>query len=180
MHLKSVAIALLLCSFLLAGAIYGLKLREDTYIHLLTEENGDSCFVNGVCLYEDRNWWWYILGWSASAFLLGIALFLYFFDRSQHLILTHQEKVAASLTEAKKVSESDEKFKAFLSGFSDDEQKVLSAIHDQDGILQSTLRYRTGMSKSTLSIMLKQFEEKGLISRKESGKTNKVFLRKVY
>ena len=38
----------------------------------------------------------------------------------------------------------------------------------------------TGMAETALSLMLKDLEEKDIISRKESGKTNQVFLRKKY
>ena len=43
--------------------------------------------------------------------------------------------------------------------------------------MQSTLRIRTDMSKTKLSLVLKDMEEKNLIKKVEDGKKNKVFLR---
>ncbi|MBS3176977.1 MarR family transcriptional regulator [Candidatus Woesearchaeota archaeon] len=180
MQPKTLAFTLILASIVLAGTFYGFKLQEDKYIEATIASNQGSCFVDGICLYESRSWVWYIIGWSVSAFLLGWGIYLYFFDKSQTEFKEYQQKVSASLAEAKKTVEETDKWKAFLSGFTEDEQKVLVAIKEQDGIQQSTLRYRTGLSKATLSLMLKNFEEKGLISREEAGKTNKVFWKKVY
>jgi len=47
----------------------------------------------------------------------------------------------------------------------------------QEGIKQSTLRYKTGMSKTFLSLLLKHLEEKDIIYRKEDGKTKRLYLK---
>jgi uncharacterized membrane protein len=57
------------------------------------------------------------------------------------------------------------------------EQKVIEAIREQNGITQNTLRLRTNMSKSKLSIVLKELERRELIKRVGKGKTLSVFLR---
>ncbi len=180
MQLKHLGLVLIIISVLLAGLIYVFKVQEDKYLAQVMSSHGGSCFVDGVCIYETRSIIWYMLGWVVSAFLFTLGVYLYFFDKTQQQLMEYQKTVAESLKEAQKKVSHEDKFKAFLGGFSEEEQKVLSAIKEQDGIQQSTLRYRTGMSKSTLSLMLKNFEEKGLITRKEEGKTNKIFWKKVY
>ncbi|MBS3128107.1 MarR family transcriptional regulator [Candidatus Woesearchaeota archaeon] len=180
MQPKNLAVSLFLISILLAASFYALKLQEDAYLQTAVDSNQGSCFIDGICLYESRSWLWYILGWSLSAFLFAWSIYSYFFDKTQKQFAEYQQKVSASLQEAHKTIKEKDEFKAFLSGFSDDEQKVLTAIKEQDGIQQSTLRYRTGLSKATLSLMLKDFEEKGLIHREEAGKTNKVYWKKRY
>jgi uncharacterized membrane protein len=116
----------------------------------------------------------YVFGGALAFGLVLLGIYLMVFDRTQKVLFEQHERVSSALLEAKK----DERFHAFLSGFNADEQKVLGAVREQDGILQSTLRYRTGMSKAGLSLLLKSLEEREIISRKESGRTNKVYLRK--
>ncbi|MBI4918378.1 MarR family transcriptional regulator [archaeon] len=180
MKTKYLSITLFILSVLIATSFYGLKLKEDEHLKELMTLSQGKCVINGVCLHQERAWGWYVAGWTISAILFLVSLYLYFSEKAQEQLMQYQKSVAESLKEAQKKTTQEDKLKAFLGGFSEDERKVLTSIKEQDGILQSTLRYRTGISKSTLSLMLKNFEEKGLISRKEEGKTNKVFWKKVY
>jgi DNA-binding MarR family transcriptional regulator len=179
MNQRQIGIILIIVGIILAGIIYSIKAREDTYINSLIDERGSCFLADGTCLHN-RDMLAYTIGWifSASIFLLGI--YLLFFDRTQQKLSEQNLMISDALLETKRLEKEKSGFSAFLSGFSDDEQAVLKAIKEQDGILQSTLRYRTGMSKSTLSLMLNSFEGRGLITKKEAGKTNKVFLRKKF
>ena len=52
----------------------------------------------------------------------------------------------------------------------------MSAVKEQDGITQTTLRFRTDLSKAKISQILTDFEKKNLIKREEKGKTYAVYL----
>ena len=174
MNQKQIGVIIVIFSIILASLVLVFKIREDTAIEKMITELGGSCYLSdGTCLHKDRDLLPYIIGWAIAASLLVFGMYLSMFDKTQEVLAAHQVKVTSALKEAKKKDE----FTAFLSGFSQDEQKILKAIREQDGIKQSTLRYRTGMSKTTLSLMLKSLEERKIISRNKAGKTNEVFLR---
>jgi uncharacterized membrane protein len=176
MNQKQIGIIAIVLGFIIAGAFYMIKLQQDQIALDFTHLNNGSCVTpEGVCLHERSNLI-FIVGLIFGIFLLALGFYLLYFDKTQQTLAHHQREVSSALKEAKH----SEKFEAFLAGFTDEEKKALKAIKEQDGIQQSTLRYRTGISKASLSLMLKRFEEKGIITRKEEGKTNKVFLRKVY
>jgi len=63
-----------------------------------------------------------------------------------------------------------------LRPLDDNERRVLTAIKEQNGITQATLRYRANLSKAKISQVLTDFEKKNIISRKAKGKTYQVFL----
>ncbi len=102
--------------------------------------------------------------------MLALGIYLIFFEKSQKAIVSTLEK-------QKQIQTEQEKFDILLKGLTQDEQKVLKAIKEQDGITQQTLRLRTDIHKSKLSILLDGLEKKGLIARKEKGKTKQVFLK---
>src|SRR3989344_8853447 len=175
MNQKQIGIALLAVGILLVVILIASMVKEDYYIKKLTEENNGSCILeDGYCLHEDRSYTLYIYGGIISISLIILGLYLVFFDKTQQTLAAGQQQLASALAESTKKNE----FQAFLAGFTEEEQSILKAVHDQDGIQQSTLRYKTGLSKTTLSLMLKSLEQRTIISRTVDGKTNKVFLRK--
>ena len=58
--------------------------------------------------------------------------------------------------------------------------QFLKAVKDQEGITQSTLKFRTDLSKSKVSQILTDFEKKHLIKREIQGKTYSVYLAKKF
>lgn len=182
MNKKYIGLTIIIIGIILIVLNQTAKATQDELINVIIESQDGSCYINDgqTCLHGDRDYTQYIVGWVVSVALIILGLYLIFFDKTQELLLKQNLEVSNALKEAKQHSEKKEKFEAFLAGFNEDEQKTLKAIHDQDGIQQSTLRYKTGISKSSLSLLLKNLEEREIISRKPEGKTNKVFLRKKF
>lgn len=187
MNQKTLGIFLLIVSIALAGIFYNMKQEGEQQIELLQEKAGEqACFLdNGTCLHDRQNNL-FIIGEGFAVLIFALGLYLLFFDttkETKELVAKQSEQnvqIATALKQSVEEKKKDERFTAFLAGFSEDERKLLAAIHEQDGILQSTLRYRTGLTKTDVSLLLKKFEEKGYVTKKSEGKTNKVFLRKVF
>lgn len=157
------------------------KQKDDFYIDAMIETLNGSCYLgDGTCLHEDRNYTPYIIGYVLSIALIILGAYILFFDKTEKLILKQNLEVSAALREAKKIDKQKGEFDAFLSAFTEEEQKVLKAIKEQEGIQQSTLRLRVGMSKTALSILLKSLEQRGIVTKREDKKTNKIYLRKKY
>ena len=57
-----------------------------------------------------------------------------------------------------------------------DEEKILAFLREGP-VLQSELAEKLGVSKAKVSIILREMEEKGLITRVKEGRTYRVFLR---
>ena len=180
MNQKQIGVLLIVAGLILAGIVFSIKYTEDKYTDMLIKERGGSCFLaDGTCLH-DINTLPYIAGWVFSTTMVLIGIYLMVFDRIQQKLTEQNQMISDALIESRNIEKDKSEFNAFMAGFSEAEQNVLKAIKEQDGIQQSTLRYRTGMSKTALSLMLGSLEEKGIITRKISGKTNQVFLRKKF
>lgn len=144
------------------------------------DENQGSCILeNGTCLHR-QSFSRYLFGGTVSLSTIVLGVYLMFFDRTQEKIYEKQKELSLAIKEAKEQENQKDKFRAFLAGFDDDESKVIEAIHEQEGIQQSTLRYRTGLSKTGLSLILKKLEERGFVSKEAFGKTNKLYLKKAF
>ncbi len=103
------------------------------------------------------------------SFMAALGIYLLFFSTSEEAILKRLEQ-------EKNMKIEQDKFELVLKSMDDNEKKVLKAIKEQDGITQSTLKFRTDLSKAKVSQILTDFEKKNLVRREEKGKTFSVFL----
>tara|TARA_Y100000310_G_scaffold212686_2_gene213566 strand:+ start:1541 stop:2044 length:504 start_codon:yes stop_codon:yes gene_type:complete len=103
------------------------------------------------------------------SFITALGFYLLFFSKGEEAILKRLE-------DEKNIQVNQNKFEIILKTLDENEKKVLHAVKEQDGITQSTLKFRTDMSKSKLSQILTDFEKKNLIKRIEKGKTYGVHL----
>ena len=179
MDAKRLAIILIIISVLLAGTLVYLRgdliKAYDEQIKFY-ENTGKSCPTDpNICPHalKERSMFPIYIGFVIAVGILSLAVYLLYFEKSEKAILE-------SLTESKKQRSSDEKFDLILSALDEDEKKVLKAVREQDGITQATLRIRTDISKTKLSLVIKNLEDKKLIKRIEKGKTFQVYLKKAF
>ncbi|MEK6835695.1 MAG: hypothetical protein AABX55_01615 [Nanoarchaeota archaeon] len=109
--------------------------------------------------------------------LLGTYI-IFYGDREKKVIQQYQDKITRRLVDVQKKGLKEDKFNILLSALSEDEQKVMKAVREQDGITQATLRIRTDLSKTKLSFILADLEKKDLIKKVAQGKTNAIYLKK--
>ena len=133
-------------------------------------EDVDHFGAEGTCPHAKQNSPTMYLGVIVASIIAALGLYLIFFDKSQ-------KKILSILTEQRIMKKSEEKFNILLMGLSEDEKKVIIAVKDQDGITQQTLRLRTGLHKSKLSILISELQNKKLIEKVPKGKTNQIFLK---
>ena len=124
----------------------------------------------GFCPHETGTPWQTYIGILIIGVVAALGLYLIFFDKSQKEIVT-------TLKQQKHLQIDKEKFDILMKGLTKEEQTVIKAVKEQDGITQQTLRLRTDMHKSKLSIILDGLEKKSLVARKDKGKTKQVFLK---
>ena len=167
---KKLGLILILIGILLIISIQMVKVKEDTIIRKIVAEQGSCFLADGTCLHDDRDATFYYIGWIISAVIIALGLYLIFFEKSQ-------KEIVSALENQKHIKINEEKFDILLKGLTEDEKKIIRAVKEQDGITQQTLRLRTDLHKSKLSIILDGLEKKNLIKRIEKGKTKQVFLK---
>lgn len=150
------------------------KLQEaiNEQINLSITETGECVHegVSGQCPFEKR-------ANLALPTFLGIFFIIVIFLAGFYLIFKKDKKNKEDEQKIKD-EKKQEKFNIILSALNEDEQKIMKAVKEQDGISQSTLRIRTDMSKTKLSLVLKELEKKNLVKKVVKGKTNQIFLKR--
>jgi uncharacterized membrane protein len=176
---KKLGIALVIFAIILGYVLFSLKIEISKLVANEVADHGGVCIIGGTCIHEQsemRPQTYTGIGVIFLIFALGI--YLIFFDKGQQLLQEGQKEIAKTLESVKKKEDKDKEMNAMLSVLNEDEQKVIKAIKEQDGITQATLRLRIDFSKSKLSAVLAELEKRGLIKRVTKGTTNQVFLKK--
>lgn len=106
-------------------------------------------------------------------FMLGLGFYLLLFNKTDR----SNEEIIKKLEREKDRKIKEEKFDIILRALDEFEGKVLRVVKEQNGITQSTLRFKVDMSKAKLSYVLQELERRGLVKRVKKGKTLQVFLK---
>lgn len=180
MDKKLLSALLIVLGILILFNGYNHKVAEDNYIEMISAQQG-TCFLDdGSCLHGERSYTNLVIQSILGVLLIGLAIYVYFFDKRQLDVAKSIEETSKNIAKIKETENVNKAFEAFLTTFSNDEQNVLRVVKENEGIQQSTLRFKTDMSKASLSLLLKSLEEKGYIKREPYKKTNKVFLVKKF
>ena len=175
---KKLGYLVILTGLIFIVMLFILKIQINHLTNSLMDISGGTCFLeSGKCVHE-QNFLPFIIGAVVIVFTLGLGIYLVLSFKTIQSFETAQKNILNKLQSTKNKDLKEEKFKILLTGLDEDEKKVLLAVREQDGISQSTLKYRTDLSKTKLSMVLSQLEKKGLITKVKKGKINNIFLKK--
>jgi uncharacterized membrane protein len=140
---------------------------------IISQQNEAACAcaaTGSTCPMEEKSPWQTYTGIVMISAVAALGVYLIFFEKSQ-------KEIVSTLKKQKHMQIEEEKFDILLKGLDKEEKKVIKAVKEQDGITQQTLRLRTDLHKSKLSIVLDNLEKKDLIKRITKGKTKQVHLK---
>ena len=160
-------------------SIYSYKKQVDTLTTLLMISSGGQCVQNGVCIHEQSNLPLY-LGITLSTLLFALGVYLFIASKHQQQSTKAQQEMLKLLHQSKKKHTEDERFSLISKALDEDEKKVMNAVREQDGIEQSTLRIRTDLSKTKLSVVLSDLEKKNLVKKVPEGKKNRIYIKNAF
>lgn|SRR3989338_1826463 len=194
MHHKKIGTILLIFTLVLAIVLYSLKYQAEKPLRDKIAElgGGDSCDhpPGEQCPHQQLSKLlpYTYFGFSVLILLAGLGVYLIIYGQEMKnnydninpdLIARRIERSLQKNHQKEFQKESGEnKFNILLTALDKDEQNVLKAIKEQDGISQSTLKFRVDLSKTKLSLILTSFEKKNLITKVKTGKINHIYLKK--
>ena len=161
MDMRRIGIILVVVGMAILALTYLFKLQEDRHLEQISIDNG-TCFVNGVCVYEERDFTLYIAGGFLGAFILFLGTYFLLFDKPQ-IVASDQ---SAALKEID------------TSQLNDEELKVYDYLKEHNGsAYQSELARNLELTKVRMTRILDRLEGFGVLERKRRGMTNIVILR---
>lgn len=166
---RKLGIIILVVSIIFLITIVIFSYQINNLISELMKLSNNNCFIKGRCTHQQSNLPIYI-GLIAVIINIILGVYIIILHKSEHEVKNYIEV-------DKKHKDKEERFGILLKGLDEDEKKVIQKVKEQDGISQSTLRIRTDMSKSKLSMVLSSLEKKNLIKKVQQGKFNKIFLK---
>ncbi len=179
MNQKNIGIFLIILSLLIGSFVLVSQKQEKKLIEFYIQ-NENSCYLeDGTCLHEEASQK-YTIGWIIVGLSFILGLYLIFIDKTQKVLTENQLKISKAFRTANKKEKKKNEFEAFLSGFEKDQQKILKIINEEEGITQSTLKFKSNISKTRLSLILTELEKREIISRKPHKKTKKLFIIKKF
>ena len=129
-----------------------------------------GCFERPGCQTIETSLTIVHFAFGVFGFLFALSFYLFFFSKGDEAIVQRLENDSLRNLEKEKLS-------ILLKGLDEFEKEVITAVREQEGITQNTLRLRVDMSKAKLSQVLGNLEKKGLIKREKERKTFAVYLR---
>lgn len=163
--------------FLVAIIIFKIQIENLTDAVMIA--TGGTCIKEGECIHEQSEVPVFV-GIAIVFLTLALGIYLLVFDKSQKYAESVQKELVSTLKETKKKQDKDENFEFLLKALNEDEKKVMRSVKEQDGIEQSTLRIRTNLSKTKLSVVLTELEKKDLIKKVPEGKKNRIYLKNAF
>ena len=175
---KKIGFLLIFVAVLFAVILFIFKIYIDQLNDSLMALSNGGCFLeSGKCVHE-RSFAPFVAGISAIIITMGFGAYLILFSKTAKSFEATQKNILKKISTAKNKELKEERFEILLEGLDEYEKKVMLKAREQDGISQSTLMYRTDLSKSKLSMVLSQLEKKNLITKVKKGKINNIFLKK--
>ncbi len=194
MQHKKIGTIILIFTLVLAIVLYSLKYQAEKPLRdkIVALGGGESCDhpTEEQCPHQQLSKLlpYTYFGFSVLILLAGLGIYLIIYgqemkknylDINPELLARRLEKTIEKSQQKEIHKESaEEKFNILLTALDEDEQNVLKAIKEQDGISQSTLKFRTDLSKTKLSLVLTSFEKKNLVTKVKTGKINHIYLKK--
>jgi cell division protein YceG involved in septum cleavage len=166
MENKKVGVILLIIGVVLGGIFLAL------IDNLNTKADALGCFQDPSCTTIETSLNFIHFGFGIFGFLFALSFYLLFFSQGEKAIVKRLEDDTT-----RKLAE--EKFAILLKGLDAFERDVLTAVRNEDGITQNTLKLKVNMSKAKLSHVLTDLESKKLISRVPEGKTLKIYFKNI-
>ncbi|MBS3126609.1 winged helix-turn-helix transcriptional regulator [Candidatus Woesearchaeota archaeon] len=164
MNNKKIGVSLLVLSVILL-IIFVVIIRV-----LNQEIEALGCFERPGCQTIETSLTIVHFAFGVFGFLFALSFYLFFFSKGDEAIVQRLENDSLRNLEKEKLS-------ILLKGLDEFEKEVITAVREQEGITQNTLRLRVDMSKAKLSQVLGNLEKKGLIKREKERKTFAVYLR---